>query len=310
MRSPFQLLEKADFDVVGFGSNAVDHLIEVPEYPRFNSKVELVGYSREPGGEVATTLAGLQRLGLRTAYAGHFGDDDEGVLGIASLRAEGVNTDYCQVVDGASTQKAFIIVDQSSGERTILWNRDPKLGYAPEAAPVDLAIRGKILHMTAHDTDACVRMAVHAKENGVIVSLDVDRVLEGIEKVLRLADVLLGSAEFPHAITGLSDPKAALQMLHETYGAAVVGMTQGSAGSTILCNGAFINTPAQALPGGCADTTGAGDAFRSGFLYGMLAGETLEDCARFANAVASLKCRKLGARAGLPTRDELTMFIK
>jgi sulfofructose kinase len=310
MRFPFQLLETADFDVVGFGTNAVDHLIVVPEYPRFNSKIEFVEHSRDAGGEVATTLAGLERLGLRTAYAGHFGGDSEGALGLESLNAEGVNTDHCEIVDGASTQKAFIIIDRHSGERTILWNRDPKLAYTPDAAPLDLAGRGKVLHMTPHDIDACILMAERAKENCVVVSLDVDRAVEGLGGLMRFVDVLVGSSEFSEGVTGLSDQRAALRKIHDNYGCAVVGTTLGSAGSIILCDGDFITTPAFDVPGRCTDTTGAGDAFRSGFLYGMLAGETVEECARLANAVAALKCRILGARAGLPTKQELEVFAK
>ncbi len=310
MKFPFELRKTADVDVVGFGSNAVDHLIEVDEFPQFNSKVEFAGYTREAGGEVATTLVGLERLGARTAYAGRFGDDREGKFGLESLVNEGVDASYVEVIANASTQTAFIIIDRRSGERTILWHRDPKLAYFPDEAPIHVADKGKVLHMTAHDTEACVRMAVRARQTGVIVSLDVDRDLDGIEHLLPLVDVLIGSSEFPRAATGLSDPVDALRAMQERYGCAIVGATLGKAGSIISCNGEPIRTGSFKVPGGCKDTTGAGDAFRTGFLYGIMTGQDVEDSARLANAVAAIKCRRLGARSGLPVRDELELFIK
>ena len=92
MQFPFQLPENREFDVVGFGTNAVDYLIQVPEYPVFNSKVELTDYVQAAGGEVATTMVGLQRLGMKTSYVGRFGSDTAGDFGIQTLRDEGVSS--------------------------------------------------------------------------------------------------------------------------------------------------------------------------------------------------------------------------
>ena len=75
MNFPFKLLPNKDFDVVGFGTNAVDYLIRVPAYPAFNSKIEVDEYIQAAGGEVASTMVGLRRLGMKTAYVGRFGSD-------------------------------------------------------------------------------------------------------------------------------------------------------------------------------------------------------------------------------------------
>jgi len=105
----------------------VDFLIFVSEYPKFNSKVELKNYFQLAGGEVASTMVGLSRLGIRTAYVGRFGNDAAGDFGLRTLIDEGVNTEFAEMVDGARTQIAFIMIDESSGERTIIWKRDDKL---------------------------------------------------------------------------------------------------------------------------------------------------------------------------------------
>jgi hypothetical protein len=78
MKFPFTLAENREFDAVGFGTNAVDFLIVTPEYPKFNSKIELDDYTQLAGGEIASTMAGLRRLGLKTAYVGRFGKDAAG----------------------------------------------------------------------------------------------------------------------------------------------------------------------------------------------------------------------------------------
>lgn len=309
MKFPFEMAESADFDVVGFGTNAVDHLIEVANYPAFNSKVEFLAHSRAAGGEVAMTLVGLQRLGFRTAYAGRFGDDQDGEFGLESLECEGIDTTYCEQTTGASTQTAFIIIERATGERTILWNRDKKLAYAAYDAPIAAAARCRILHLTAHDVRACIRMATAARGASAVVSLDIDNFADGVEDLLPLVNVLIASSDLPVKLTAKVDQAAALRGIHDRYGCQVVGVTLGSDGSLFYCDGEFIETPGFAVPGGCRDTTGAGDAFRTGFLYGMLTGTDVPKAAKIANATAALKCRMPGARAGLPNLAELTALI-
>ena len=106
MRFPFEPPREREFDAVGFGLNAVDHLVVVPAYPEFDTKIRLLEHERAAGGQTATTLTGLQRLGRRTAYAGRFGSDDAGRFGLESLRAEGVNVERAEVVEGARNQIA------------------------------------------------------------------------------------------------------------------------------------------------------------------------------------------------------------
>ena len=310
MKFPFQITTANDFDAVGFGTNAVDYLIQVPAYPAFNSKVELSGYSQAAGGEVASTMAGLQRLGFRTAYSGRFGGDEAGKMGLQSLIDEGVDVTYAETVEGAQTQVAFIIIDQRNGERTVLWQRDKMLAYTVTDAPLDMATRGRVLHLTPHDTKACIAMARSARAKGVIVSVDLDNAFPHIEELLPLVDVCIASSEFPAKLLGIADTKAALREFKAKYGCPVVGVTLGASGSLFLCQDTFIDTPGFDVPEGCIDTTGAGDAFRTGFLYGMLSGNTVEESARTANAVAALKCRGLGARSGLPDVKTLQTLLK
>lgn len=310
MQFPFNPAQEKEFDCVGFGLNAVDHLVVVPEYPAFDAKMRLIEHRQSAGGQTASAMVALKRLGLSTAYAGRFGSDEEGLFGLSTLRDEGVNVDYAEVIEGARNQIAFIIVDARSGERTIIWDRDERLAYKADEAPVGIASRGRVLHIDAHDPPACAVMARSARASGAIISADIDNIYEGLPELLPLIDILISSKEFPHRLTGISDERASLVEIKARYGCSIVGMTTGARGAILYCDGVFLESKAFAVPGGCRDTTGAGDAFHAGFLYGLLRGEDLETSLRFANATAALKCRSLGARASLPCEEEMIEFAR
>ncbi len=309
MRFPFDLRTEAEFDVIGFGTNAVDYLIRVPEYPAFDSKIELLDYAQAAGGEVATTMVGIQRLGLTTSYIGRFGDDPEGDLGIQNLVDEGVDVSLAEKIEGGRTQIAFIIIDERNGERTIIWKRDQKLEFGSAEVSGSWVKNAKVLHFTPHDVEACIKLAKAAKDAGVVVSIDIDNVFEGIEDLLPLVDILISSAEFPVKFLGNRDPEKSLRDLRAKFGCAVAGITLGNQGSIILSEDNVVRTEGYDVPGGCKDTTGAGDAFRSGLLCGLLKNETIEESAKVANAVAALKCREVGARTALPNQEELSTLL-
>src|SRR5215216_731499 len=243
MQFPLKLANDKPFDAAGFGLNAVDHLIVVPEYPAFDTKVRLLEHTLSAGGQTATAMVALRRLGLKTAYAGRFGSDPEGMFGLQTLKDDDVNVDFAEVVDGARNQIAFITIDVRSGERTIVWDRDDRLAYRREEAPAEFGVMGRVLHLDAHDPPACVRVAQAARMTGTIVSADIDNVYDGLPELLPLIDILIGSKEFPQRVTGVTDERAALVELKNRYGCALVGMTIGAEGAVVYCEGSFIKSP-------------------------------------------------------------------
>lgn len=309
MRFPFALPSTRSFDAVGFGLNAVDHLIVVPHYPAFDTKVRLLDHTLSAGGQTASAMVALSRLGLKTTYAGRFGSDAEGAFGLKSLQDDDVNVDFAEVVAGARNQIAFITIDARSGERTIVWDRDDRLAYQREEAPVAIGPMGRVLHLDAHDPPACVRVAQAARASGTIVSADIDNVYDGLPELLPLIDIMIGSKEFPARVTGIAGERAALIELQQRFGCTLVGMTIGGAGAVVYCEGRFIESPGFEAPGGCRDTTGAGDAFHAGFLYGLLTGADIETSLKLGNAVAAIKCSALGARTALPNKSQLEEFL-
>ena len=309
MKFPFVLSEEKEFDAVGFGLNAVDHLIVMPSYPAFDTKTRLLEHIQSAGGQTASCMVGLQRLGMKTAYAGRFGSDAEGAFGLQTLKDEGTDVSFAEIIPDSKNQIAFIMIDEQSGERTIFWDRDEKLAYSQSEVPLSLARQGKVLHFDGHDPYACSQMAREAKRNSVITSLDVDNFYEGCEELLLFIDVLISSENFPRRLTGIRDEHSALIEIKERFGCAIVGMTFGTRGSMLYVDGEFLTTPAYQVPGGAKDTTGAGDAYHAGFIYGLLKGEEIEECMKLGSIVAALKCRKLGARTALPDANELELYL-
>src|SRR6185436_7118914 len=218
MRFPFIIPTNRQFDAVAFGLNAVDHLIVVPQYPAFDTKVRLLEHRQAAGGQAASTMVALKRLGLETAYAGRFGSDMEGEFSRQALETEGVDLEFAEVVAGAHNQLAFVFIDARNGERTIIWDRDDKLAYLANEAPVALAERGRILHLDGHDPLAGAEMARAARSAATIVSADIDNIYEGLPELLPLVDLLVGSREFPHRLTGIADEKTSLVELQARYG--------------------------------------------------------------------------------------------
>ncbi|MBI4468715.1 MAG: ribokinase [Acidobacteria bacterium] len=303
---PPSLPVSRSLDIVGFGLNAVDYLITVPHYPPFNSKVRFLDCQTLPGGQVATAIAGLARLGLSTRYIGQVGDDEAGMLQIASLTNERVDT-RIRVVAGVRTQTAFILVDRSTGERTIIWDRDDRLNFDPDALSPEIIQCGRVLHLDGHDVPASIRAARFAREAGMPVVIDVDNIYPGIEELLPLVTCLIGSAECPGRMTGEPDLRKALGIIQARFGNRLVVATLGREGALALEEQRWVTSPGFLIE--ARDTTGAGDAFRAGFIYGLIKGCTLEDALRSANAVAALNCLGTGARGGLPNRQELETFI-
>jgi sugar/nucleoside kinase (ribokinase family) len=296
------------FDAVALGLNAADHLIVVPHYPGFNSKVELLSHTLAAGGQCATAMVALARLGMRTRYIGKIGSDDLGEFQIHSLESEGVECGGVRIEDGAESQTAFILIDEASGERTVIWHRDERLMI--EADEVDRAAvtSGRVLLLDGHNVAASIAAARYARDAGVPTVLDIDNIYAGSDKLFPLIDFLVSSTSFPLRMTQETDLQTALRKLQDRTGSIFVAATLGQDGVLAYFHGRFIHSPAFTVD--CKDTTGAGDAFHGGFIYGLLAGLSVEETLRFANAVAALKCRAIGARTALPTLAEVNDLLR
>ena len=220
-----------EFDVVGVGLNATDTLLIVPHFPAYAGKVPFHEEYLSPGGQVASAMVACARLGLRTKYIGAIGDDERGRIQMESLQGTGINLDHVQFRKGCPNQSAYIIIDRSTGERTVLWRHDDCLRIDPEEITEDQIACARMLHIDGHDTAAVARAAEIARRHGIPVTVDVDTIYHGFDRVLPNVDYLVASSEFPTAWTGETDPFRALETIQNEYGMKVAAMTLGRARS-------------------------------------------------------------------------------
>ena len=295
------------FDVVGFGLSSVDHLCVVKRHPRLDSKQQLVTYDVQPGGQVPTALVELQRWGLSTAYIGGFGDDAGGALSRSALAAEGVDLSATVVRTNTPQQVSVILIDEISGERSVLWQSVEDLVLRPGEVPREQVAAGRVLLMDAVDMPTAITAAQHAKDEGMLTVLDTDNPTSGIDALLQLTDVLIVGTEFPARLTGSSDLRGALRTASKR-GPWFVGVTLGAGGALAYVRGTFHYVPAFRVP--VVDSTGAGDIFHAGSIYGLLQGWSTQETLRFAAAAAALKCEKLGGRPGIPTLERALTLAK
>ncbi len=303
-------MPREKFDVVGIGLNSADQFCVVREYPKPNTKGGILDMARAGGGQAATAMAALARLGMRAAYIGTVGDDEAGAFSLASLETEGVNVEGVVTQRGRASQSALVIVQQEGdgeekGSRTILWRREVSLARGDVNEEIVRA--GRALHLDGHHVEAEIRAARWAREEGAPVFLDAERAPEGIEDLISLTDYLIAAEDFPALLTGVSEHREALRRLH-AMGPKVAGVTLGARGALAYDGARFYEAPGFHVD--VLDTTGAGDAFHGGFLYGVLRKMRLEDTLRFANAVAAMNCTALGGRAALPRLSEVEAFLR
>ncbi len=298
----------APVDVVGAGENATDTLIQLPGFPAFNTSTRASSVQVLPGGQVASAMVACQLWGLRARYFGKVGDDAAGEFQRRELSRAGVDS-HIVTVPGCGSQAAWILVDQSSGERTILFQRDDRLSHQPGELPRGGIVSARALLVDGHATLANAQAARWAREAGLPVVADVDNLYPGHDNLLRAVDYLIGSHDLAERLTGEADHTKALSVVAERFGCRLVAATLGRDG--VLAyerdSGRFTYRPAfEVQP---VDTTGAGDVFHGGFVFGLVQGWPLERILDFSCAAAGLNCTALGARGGIRPLAEIERLM-
>ena len=306
MRFNLSLLKDKPFDVVGMGLNSVDFLNIVPEFPTLNSKMEILRFSKQGGGQVATAMVALARWGIKTKYIGKVGDDELGQFSLRSICEEGVEVSSVTTEPNATNQFATIIVEGVSGDRTILWSRDGRLMYREGELRKEEVCSGRLLHLDGHDIRAAIQCVEWAKEEGIPTVIDIDKVELLTTELIKKIDFIITSSRFPSLFTGIPDrEKALIELQKQTQG--FLCATLGHEGTMALVNGKIHRVKGFEVD--AIDTTGAGDVFHAGFIYGLLQNWEVIEILRFANAVAALKCRYPGGRKGIPTLKEAQKLL-
>jgi sugar/nucleoside kinase (ribokinase family) len=288
-------------DMVGVGLNATDTLIPLKEFPVRGSKVEYRNASVMPGGQAATTVVACATWGLSARYVGKLGEDDAARLHRAAFERAAVEAELT-VVAGAASPQSLILVDEG-GERTVLCRRDERLLLQPEDLQREWIVNARALLVDGYETAAAITAAGWAREAGVPVIADLDELYEGVEHLIAHVDYLIVSRDFPCRLMADSDLKNALRRMRERFGCRLTAATLGEDGVLAWDGRESLHRAAYRVP--VKDTTGAGDIFHAGFIYGLLQGWELERQLDFACAAAAMNCTGPGARGGIGTVEEI-----
>lgn len=291
--------------VVGIGINATDTVIRLPRFPTVDSKVEVTSTEVKAGGQVASAMVACRRWGLRARYAGKVSDDPAGLFQREEMRREGVEAHWI-TVPGKASQSAFILVDEPSGERTVLWKREPGIALRPEDIRREWLDGASVLLVDGHDTAAAEQAARWAWEKNIAVVADLDNRYAGVEGLLRFANYPITSRDFPGRLTGEQNLLSALPKMHAEFQCRMSGATLGRLGVIVWDGAQFVLCPGFRV--NAVDTTGAGDVFHGAFLYGLVHGWHIKKILEFSCAAAALNCEALGARGAIRPLEEIRRF--
>jgi sulfofructose kinase len=292
--------------VIVVGHTALDRVYRIDTFPGKPTKVRALDHREEGGGSAANAAAAIAVLGGRVRLWSRVGDDDAGIKARRALARCGVDVEGVLVCEGVKTPTAAVIVD-SKGERLVISEDDHVLPMDATWLPLSqVAEAGAVLSDLSWLEGTRAAFAA-ARACGVPTIVDVD--LGGgilLERVLDLTDCAIFSGPALETFVSGNDDRARFAALH-TLGVRHAGVTRGGSGYAWMAEKDQGTQDAFKVP--VVDTTGAGDAFHGVFVLALASGLKDADCARMAAAVAALKCRRLGARAGLPTAMELDAFL-
>jgi sugar/nucleoside kinase (ribokinase family) len=297
------------WDVVGIGANSVDFVNLLPAYPQQHGSFAKMRIRRQTvscGGQMATALTTCAGLGLRSKYVGVTGTDENGRRVRQEMASRNVDM-VDAIIRDAPNQFALILVDESSGERIVLWDRDDRLLLRERELPVEAIGASRLVHVDDVDQEAAIRAAELAREAGLPVTSDLDRLTDRTPVLVAAVTVPIFAEHMPPALTGETDQERALRKMRAGHDGLLV-VTLGQYGAMAL-EGDRVHH-AYGFKVDAVDTTGAGDVFRGGFILGLLNGWPVDQVLRFANAAAAVSCTRLGALNGVPTLEETTQLLE
>jgi len=294
--------------IICVGHAALDFVYRIEAFPPEPTKVRSLEHIESGGGMAANVAATIARLGGLVELWSRTGADSAGERIHAFLQQEGVDIRYVRTYEGARSSTSAVIVD-GKGERLIIGERDHAMSMDASWLPLERVAEAAAVVSDLRWVEGTRAAFTAARAAGVPTLLDADLGGGGsLDEFLCLADYAIFSGPALDAFAaGASEQERLKRVL--ALGVRLAGVTRGAAGYTwASAEGQGGHQPAFATE--IVDTTGAGDAFHGAFAWALAQGHTLADCARIAAAVSALKCRRLGARSGLPTLEELNSFLK
>lgn len=297
------------WDLLGIGCAAVDDLVYVQQYPRPDTKVQIDDERRQGGGLTATALVAAARLGAIAAYCTVLGDDELSQYTVHELEHEGID---CSPVIHLATARPYhstIIVDLSTGQRTILYSAAGVTWPGLADVTPELISACRVLCIDQHAAAIAQEAIRIARAAGIPVVADIEGVAnEDQARLLDEADHLIVGVELAGQVTGLDEPAEAVRALWRP-GRVCCAVTAGARGCWYMTGRDEVRAfPAFAVK--AVDTTGCGDVFHGAYAASLARGESIERAIQVATATSGLKALQPGGRAGIPARPAVERFLQ
>jgi sugar/nucleoside kinase (ribokinase family) len=282
----------------------LDFLYEVDSYPAAGGKKDALSLTIQGGGPVPNVLVGLKRLGYAVALITAVGDDLPGRLGTEELKQEGIDTGFLIWKRRGESDTAGGFVERGNGRRTIVLAR--KTRVSPRDINLSKLPLPQIIHLDGRDLEACTKLARWGRRVGAAICFDIGSIRNDVSPIFPFVDHLIVADSYALPFTNCRTARRAVEKLTD-YCPGTVVVTEGTRGSIGREDGSWVRQPAYRVRE--ADTTGAGDAFHTGYIHGWLCGYDLAERMRLGAAIAALKCTERGARAGAPTLRKVNVFL-
>jgi len=308
----------SNIEVVGLGALNIDHIYKVERILEDGETVVMEATS-SPGGSAANTIYGLARLGIRTGFTGMVGDDAEGKILVQDFHKAGVDTSQIRLKHGAQTGSVLCLSDRL-GKRSLYVIPGANNLLAVDDLDLDYINQAKMLHVSSFVDDRQFKVLLEVMDkldSSIKVSfapgaLYTAKGLKGLTPILTRTHVLFINQSEIEQLSGGDFAAGAESCLKQGCHIVAVTLGKGATWKNVVATSyirdienEYIVEPGKQNMISAIDTTGAGDAFATGFIYGLLNGKGLEVCGRLGDIVAQFSLSKMGAREGLSTFNEL-----
>ncbi len=297
--------------VASIGNLNYDIYIKTPELPGLDQSVEAVDIYTGGGGSAANFAVAITRMGHRARFLGSVGDDVMGDIILKELAGEGVDVSFVKRIKGVRSGVVVVIVQPDGGKRMIAY-RGANMGLSPDDIN-ELSLGGvDHVHVASGRVELILKAKEVAKKLGKTISVDggtalARKGLEVVSKALSGVDVIFMNQAEAKLLASSADHRAAVDVIARNISAKEVVVTLGDKGAMAVSDGEFIYVDAFRLQP--VDTTGAGDTFAAAYVAARLAGFSLYERLLFANAAASIKVTRPGARSS-PRFAEVAEFLR
>ena len=293
-------------NIICVGHAAWDRVYRIENFPEKPTKLRALEYLESGGGVAANTAATIARLGGTTELWSRVGNDLIGQKIRNSLKQAGVDIRYVETFDEGRSSSAAVIVDRK-GERIVIGMQDSGMPTGNSWLPIERISSAALVLADLKWMEAVRTIFARARQLNVPTVLDADvGNRTALTEILSLTDFAIFSEEALANYLPELELQARLDRIM-LFGPHHAGVTLGNRG--YMWRDKFGGGRCPAFAVDVIDTTGAGDAFHGAFALALTERRPVNECARFAAAVAALKCMSLGSRAGLPSRAEVNAFL-